>query len=64
MWKSYWKYNKEITFLHKITVIILELKETIKIMGINLHFRGKTTEENMLKDLPVITDPMNPGVPN
>ena len=62
MWKSYWKYNKEITFLHKITVIILELKETIKIMGISLHFRGKTTEENMLKDLPVITDPMNPGV--
>lgn len=64
MWKSYWKYDKEITFLHKIMVIILELKETIKIMGISLRFRGKTTEENMLKDLPVITDPMNPGVSN
>lgn len=46
MWKSYGKYNKEIKFLHEITVTILELKETKKILGISLYFRAKTAEEN------------------
>lgn len=49
MWKSYGKYNKEIKFLHEITVTILELKETKKILGISLCFRAKTTEETETK---------------